>query len=463
MSVGREEPASATDTASLGAHEAVAGERFTRSRDRFETVLAWLDGDEAVGLSHAELETRLEVDHRELFRQLVQDHLDLRALREPRLTDVRDAEAVNRPSVEPGHTRGLATIFGEVQVGRVAYRRRGLANLYPADAGLNLPTQKHSHGLRRLAAIEASRGSFEEAVAAIERSTGQQLGKRQVEDLTRRAAIDFEGFYAGHRPPPSADASEALVVQVDGNGIVMRPDALRPATARAAAQATGKLAGRLSRGEKRNPKRVAEVGAVHDTTPVPRTVADILPTTDTERERVRAGPSATNKWLTASVVDDAATVIAQVFDEAERRDPTHARSWVALVDGANHQLDRIEAEAEARHADVFILIDVIHVLEYLWKAAWCFYNEGDRDVETWVHDKARAVLAGRATSVAGAIRRTATNRGLAKTARKGADDAARYLTNKARYLDYPTALANGWPLATGVIEGACRHLVADRM
>jgi len=73
------------------------------------------------------------------------------------------------------------------------------------------------------------------------------------------------------------------------------------------------------------------------------------------------------------------------------------------------------------------------------------------------------VLAGRATGVAGAIRRTATNRGLDKAARKGADVCSRYLTNKARYLDYPTALANGWPIATGVIEGACRHLVKDRL
>jgi hypothetical protein len=37
------------------------------------------------------------------------------------------------------------------------------------------------------------------------------------------------------------------------------------------------------------------------------------------------------------------------------------------------------------------------------------------------------------------------------------------LTNKAAYLDYPTALMDGWPIATGTIEGACRHIVKDRM
>jgi hypothetical protein len=435
---------------------------FCASRQRFDSIVGFLDDVGAASLSHADMEQRLSVEGRDLLRQLYQDHLDLRAEREPRLAVV-DANGAARARVEPGHERALQTVFGVVQVHRLAYRAAGQANLYPADGQLNLPMERHSHGLRQLAAVEASRGSFDEAVTAIDRATGQQLGKRQVEGLAGRAAVDFEDFYTSHKPPPSTDSSDVLVVQVDGKGVVMRPDALRPATAKAAQQATGKLAGRLSKGEKRNRKRIAEVGAVHDTTPAPRTVADILPATDTERGQARAGPTATNKWLTASVVDNAATVVAQVFDEAQRRDPTHTRRWVALVDGANHQLDRINAEAATRKVTVFVLIDVIHVLEYLWKAVWCFYNEGDPDAETWVHDKARAVLAGRATRVAGAIRRTATNRRLTKTARKGADDCARYLTNKARYLDYPTALANGWPIATGVIEGACRHLVKDRL
>ena len=112
---------------------------------------------------------------------------------------------------------------------------------------------------------------------------------------------------------------------------------------------------------------------------------------------------------------------------------------------------------------VAVVIDFLHVLEYLSKAAWCFHPEADPAAETWVADKARAILNGRPTHVAGAIRRTATNRNLSKTQRKGADDCAKYLTNPVRYLDYPTALSSGWPIATGIIEGACRHLVKDRM
>ena len=106
---------------------------------------------------------------------------------------------------------------------------------------MNLSTEKHSHGLRRLAAIEASRGSFDDAVAAIERSTEQQLGNRQVEDLTARAAVDFDAFYAARRPP-QGQAGDLLVLSCDGKGVVMRPDALRAATRRAATRTTTKLA-----------------------------------------------------------------------------------------------------------------------------------------------------------------------------------------------------------------------------
>jgi len=397
-----------------------------------------------------------------VFRQMLQDHLDFRASSEPRIPEVIDAQRAPRTSAETGHVRALSTVFGPVAVSRIAYRRRGLANLHPADAVLNLPTEKHSHGLRRLAAIESSRGSFDGAVHGIERVTGQQLGKRQVEDLAARAALDFESFYQ-QRQPPAAATCDLLVLSCDGKGVVMRPDALRPATRKAAATTNPKLATRLSKGEKRNRKRMAEVGAVYDTTPIPRGPADILPGNDTERRDATAGPAARNKWLTASVVNDAATVVATVFDEAERRDPDHHRTWVALVDGNNHQIQRIRAEAKARGATVAIIVDFVHVLEYLWKAAWSFHPEGDPAAEAWVRRHAQTILGGRATRVAGALRRAATTAGLEPARRANADTCATYLTNKREFLDYPTALQAGWPIATGIIEGACRHLVKDRM
>ena len=151
---------------------------------------------------------------------------------------------------------------------------------------------------------------------------------------------------------------------------------------------------------------MAEVAAVYDVAPVTRAPADIL-----GREKATPkppAPEATNKWLTASVVDDAASVIAAAFDEATRRDPAHERTWIALVDGACHQIDRITAEAKARGANVTIVCDFVHVMEYLWRSAWSFFNEGDPAAEAWVADKALSVLHGEAATVAASIRRKAT-------------------------------------------------------
>ena len=434
---------------------------FAASRALFEATLNGLEG-EAAGMSHGELEEWLDARGRELQRQMYQDSLDLRALREARLETVVGADGMPRGSVETGHHRGLHTVFGEVAVTRLAYRRRGCANLYPADAVLNLPDELHSHGLRRLTAIESTRGSFDDARTAIERATGQKLGKRQLEALALHAAADFDGFYAERRRPPTGAGEDLLVLSCDGKGVVMRTDALRPATAEAAAQARPKLATRLSKGEKRNRKRMAEVGSVYDAVPAPRTPADIMPGLD-ERDHRASGPTARNKWLVASVVENAASVVKQIFDEADRRDPRHQRTWVALVDGNNHQLDLIRAEARARQIRVPIVIDFIHVLEYVWKAAWCFFAEGDPATERWVRKQALAILGGHAGRVAAAIRRKAARECFDRASRTAAERSANYLTRKRPYLNYPTALQRGWPIATGVIEGACRHLVKDRM
>ena len=433
---------------------------FSASREQFESLVSFLDGTDAAGLSHAELEERLDEDGRELLRRLLDDHLALRAVREPRLELVVGDEGVTRGRVEPGHARTLETVFGAVTVERLAYRAPGLGNLHPADAALNLPVERHSHGLRKLAALEGARGSFQDAVEAIERQTGLRLGKRQVEELAGLAAIDFEDFYEARRPKRS-NSDQLLVLSADGKGIVTRPDALRTQTATRRARAGPKPKARLAGGEKLNCKRMAEIGAVYDATPAPRTAADILARDDGHEPA--PGPVAANKWLTASIVKNTGTVIKHVFEEADRRDPKHRRTWVALVDGNNHQIQRIKSEAKARNVKVTIIVDFVHVLEYLWNAAGCLYPNCDPSTSEWVHSQATRVLEGHARKVAGTIRRTATNAGLDPTRRKPADDAANYLTSKAPYLDYPTALREGWPIATGIIEGACRHLVKDRM
>jgi hypothetical protein len=168
---------------------------FVESRQRFDETVGWLSGSQAEGLSHAVLEQRLQVAGRELLRQLLQDHLGLRAVREERVPAVVGDDAVAGGYAELGRQRMLCTVFGQVMVTRIGYRAKGVDSRFPSDAVLNLPVGLHSRGLRRLAAIEAARGSFEAAAAAIERSCGVSVGKRQVEALAGDTARDVEAFY----------------------------------------------------------------------------------------------------------------------------------------------------------------------------------------------------------------------------------------------------------------------------
>ena len=151
----------------------LAEDAFASSRAAFDTLTATLAGAEAGGWTHDQLEDHLETDGRELLRLLFQEHLDLRALREQHAVTqgasipVVDADGACHRKVEQGHVRHLATVFGTVRVTRCAWRADGTRNLYPADAALNLPCRLHSHTLRRRAAIEAARGSFQAAEQAL--------------------------------------------------------------------------------------------------------------------------------------------------------------------------------------------------------------------------------------------------------------------------------------------------------
>jgi hypothetical protein len=138
-----------------------AVEGFERSAERFCALLGWVASEQARGLEHSRLEARLADDGRELIRVILQDHLHVRAGAEQRVDGVVGSDGVPRRNVERAHGRELLSVFGEVEVGRLGYRARGSENLYPADALLNLPAEKHSHAIRRLAALEAPRTSFE--------------------------------------------------------------------------------------------------------------------------------------------------------------------------------------------------------------------------------------------------------------------------------------------------------------
>jgi hypothetical protein len=342
---------------------------FASSRTCFESLAGDLAGGRAQDMTHDQLEELIGARGREVQRQLLQDHLDLRALREEQaLPAAGEARRVDgRARVERGHERGLATVFGPVTVRRLAWRAPGLANVYPADAALSLPAGRHSHGLRRLAACEAVRGSYDTATTAISWRCGRVAGKRQLEELVKAAATDIDGFYARRVPVPCT--SEALLVlSADGKGIVMRPEGLRPATRKAAAckkQGRGVFRTRLASGEKTCRKRMAALACVYDAAPAARRPHDVIavPGGRSDQREARRGPHATAKWLTGSVACDAQDVIRAAFSQAEARDPAHARTWVVLADGDRHQIEVIQAEAARRNVTVHLVIDLVHVLQ----------------------------------------------------------------------------------------------------
>jgi hypothetical protein len=441
---------------------------FAASRDLFDVLAAELAGPAAAGLTACQLEELLDERGREVLRQLLQDHLDLRQATEERKARERRAPAtgtdgITRTRLEAGHGRALATLFGTVRVTRCAWRKPGTANFCPADAALSLPAGRHSHSLAKLAAIEAARGSFDAAHGAVTRRCGPVIGKRQVEQAVTRAAADIPAFCAARVPEPCTPGT-LLVMSADCKGIVMRPGALRAATAKAAAR-LGKMRTRLTAGEKPNRKRMAALVTVYDAEPARRRPHDVIaPPGGRHGARApRPGPKARAKWLAGSVRRGPAEVIAAAFDEAEARDPQHLRTWVVLVDGAEHQLDLIRAEADRRAVTIHVVIDLIHVLEYIWKAAWSLHEAGDPAAEDWVAARALAVLAGDSRRASQEITAEAGSAGLSGSRRNGADACVRYLNARHEYLRYDRALADGWPIATGVIEGACRHLIADRL
>ncbi len=109
------------------------------------------------------------------------------------------------------------------------------------------------------------------------------------------------------------------------------------------------------------------------------------------------------------------------------------------------------------------ILDIWHVTEYLWKLAYCFHPEGSGEAEAFVETYLRKLLEGKARRVIGGIRQMATKRGLSKPKKAKAEQCLNYFADRCEYMKYDEYLAAGYPIGSGVVEGACRHLVKDRM
>lgn len=388
---------------------------FVGARKHFEEIISWLKSPVVRGLSHSEIEEKLKVNGNEVLRQLWQGYLDQRAT-EKIVGECVDEEGEIHEQERFG-SRKLMSIFGEVEIKRRGYRTKGKKTLQPLEAELNLPPEKYSHGVRKMIAKEVAKNGFDEVLKSVLNNSGATVAKRQLEACSRRASLDFSEYYQ-QKSVRRGDsrAEDLLIISVDGKGIIMREEDLRSGTKKKA---------RAEKGKK--------------------------------------SPRAKNKRVWASVIQEPEQVIGEAFAEAKKRDPQQKQSWVALVDGNPTQINLLKKYARKESRKLTIILDLIHVIEYLWNAAHVFYTVGSTDAENWVGEKLLGILSGKVSTVASGMRRSATNRDIEEKKRKPVDRCANYLLKHKDYLRYNQYLEAGFPIATGVIEGACRYLVKDRM
>ena len=346
-------------------------DEFAMADDKYAQLVEFLRSAQGRELDHANLEVALSERGRELLRVLFQAQIDSRG-QGPASGPVQGVDGVVRHR-QRLHERGLSTVFGEVRVKRLGYGATGVESLHPLDAELNLPVEEYSLGVRRLAAQQAAEVSFDATVAMLTDRTGKTIGKRQVEQLVQRAAGDFDAFYAQQKPAADAPSGAILAITVDGKGVVMRPEDLREPTRKAHQHQADNLDAPLHQGERHHAKRMATVAAVYTVAPYVRTPEQVGRSLAPLHEPAPARPPVEHKRVWASLVKTPEEVIEAAFQEALRRDPERNKIWVGLVDGNAKQLAVLEALRKKHKVNMTIVMDVIHVAEYLWEASLAFY------------------------------------------------------------------------------------------
>jgi hypothetical protein len=220
---------------------------------------------------------------------------------------------------------------------------------------------------------------------------------------------------------------------------------------------------RQRKGEKRQKKRMATVAAVFSQLPELRTAEDIvarlfcLVELDSKRKPRANRPQHKRVW--ASLVSSKECFIVDVHNETFRRDPGHTRTWVIVTDG-ERGLQRLVCE---HFKAATLILDLLHVLEKLWKAAYALHLEGSLEAETFVRDRTLRILRGQVAQVVKGLRQMVTKRKLTGIKRKAMLDTAGYYCRNRNRMCYDIYLKNGWPIASGSVEGACKNLIRDRM
>lgn len=448
--------AECTAVSSLSVVEASA---FTRkqSRREFDELEAWLMSKEAMQLPLDEVEREQDRRGREVQRLLLQAHIQQRGLGDvgPAIEVIEGDDGIMRLPHRREHERHEHTIFGEVVVNRFGYGRPGATSVHPLDEDLSLPQDSYSYELQRRVVKAAVQGPFDEAVERVEESTGVRIPKRSTEEMAKDAAADFDAFYKQRVLPQRAAKTGPIVVgAVDCKGVPM----VKPAPAERVV--------RRGKGKKANKKRMATVATVFTTEPRVRSPEEVVESlffpelSEEQKKEKRRRPRPENKRVWASLKDSKDAVIDEVAEEMRRRDPKDRKTHVVVTDGERALQIRVRKRVRS---STLLILDLLHVLEKLWKAAYVFHPEGSEEAQDWVYLRAYKILCGEVSQVVKGLRQMVTKRRLRGEKRKTLLAVASYFYRNRKRMCYDEYLAQGLPIASGAVEGACKNLVKDRM
>src|SRR3954464_6725175 len=363
------------------------------------------------------------------------------------------------PRLDRRHKRPYLPIFDEIAIERTCYGHDRV-EAAPLDARLHLPRRQYSYLLQQWLGAFVVDDAHAEAIRKLGTILGLEIAVKASEDLNREQASDVEVFQDRLPVPDAADEGPLLVVTADCKGVPLVRKALPPDEAtdvRLPAPANR----RRGKGGKANQKKMAAVGAVYTIEPFVRTADDVID----EVMRKEAGarrPRPQNKRVRAELLVGKVALFLWLADEVIRRNPQGRKPVIFVSDGEQALHDR---QGEYLPEGAICILDLFHVLERLWKVAWCLFEEKSqkRAAHQWVEERLKRLLEGKVESVIRGMRYQATQHGLKGQKRKTVKDAAEYLAGDRDRMRYDEYLAKGYPIGSGVVEGACRHLVKDRM
>lgn len=357
------------------------------------------------------------------------------------------------------HSRRYLSIFGELRIERCVYavREGQKVEHAPLDQRLGLPASEFSYVLEDWQQRLCVQDSYGEAVKSLGTLLGVAPSERAAEQMTQRLAADAEAFQRDQAPPPGKEEGEILVATADAKGVPMR----RPLEERIRSSHP-----RRGKGEKANKKQMAYVGAVYSVDRFVRSVDDVVEEVCRhERAADRPRPQHKQVWaeMTRTGEGETATGRERAFVKmavaCHERDPKRRKTLVCLMDG-ERALWEMAGDWLPRAVGV---LDLYHVLERLWLAAYCFHPERSTAAAEFVSHYLRMLLQGKVGYVIGNLRRLRNKTELTGAKRKTLQSVITYYDNNREHMKYDIYLAEGYPIGSGVAEGACRHLVKDRM